>query len=153
MHSIFFTRKKNTYIAKFFLLMLIFISVSCKPKTTNELIVGKWKYVKVDYDKLKYQIEDENDLRLINMFIENLKESTAEYFKDLTYVKAVPKFKIKENGEYKLINDGKFIVCTHKSNRQDELKENRSEIVKLTSDSLLIKADEGIIIHYSRVNQ
>ena len=126
---------------------------SCKHKPTSEQLIGKWKFARLDMGKLKSQIDEERDITMMGMFEESLKESTAQYFKDMTYEKALPQYYTKENGDYKLINDGKYLICTHKGLREEEVNEEQFEIVKVTKDSLLIKAKEEMLICYVRVNE
>jgi hypothetical protein len=142
---------KNTAIISMIVMMCC--NFSCKQNSTSEQLIGKWKFARLDMGKLKSQVEGERIAMLVEMLNESLVESTSQYFKDMTYEKELPQYHIKEIGAYKLMNDGKYLICTHKGLREGEVIEEQFEIVKVTKDSLLIKAKEEMLICYSRVNE
>lgn len=128
--------------------MLLAIS-SCKQKTADELIAQKWQCISVDASMLENQANDERDGFALEMLKSNYKESSIQFFVDKTYEQNIKAYDYKLQGEYKLINDGKYMVCKHLDARKEE-KDEQFEIIMLTDDSLKLKAKEDYVLVYTK---
>lgn len=126
--------------------MALISLTSCKQKTAEELIVAKWKCVDIDVSNLNRYVSDFEDKMGIEVLRSKYKESTAQFFKDKTYEQEITSYGYKENGEYKLINDGKNLICNHLDVRKNN-KEEKFEIIGLSNDSLKLLSDD----HYTIV--
>jgi hypothetical protein len=98
---------------------------------------------------LENQSNDERDKFALEMLKSNFLESSLHFFEDKTYEQYIKAYDYKLQGEYKLINDGKYIVCKHLDARKEE-KEEQFEIMMLTDDSLKLKAKEDYVLVYAK---
>ena len=128
--------------------LLLTIS-SCKQKTGDELIIQKWQCISVDAAMLENQSNDERDKFALEMLKSNYKESSIQFFVDKTYEQYIKAYDYKSQGEYNLINDGKYMICKHLDARKEE-KEEQFEIMMLTDDSLKLKTKEDYVLVYTK---
>jgi hypothetical protein len=94
------------------LLMVLFVFVSCKQKTREEMIVGTWK---LNVDK---------------------EERKITFYKDLTMeMTSSASMKDHSNGTYKLVHDGKYLDTWEKGRSDtDEL-----EIISINETSFQLR--------------
>jgi len=131
----------------YFGILVIVAFTSCKQKTADELIAAKWKCVEIDISKLEGYASNMSDKLSIEMLRSKYKESTAQFYKDKTYEQSIITYNYKENGQYKLINDGKYLICNHLDFRNNE-KEEKFEILTITDDSLKLISEDNYIISF-----
>lgn len=134
---------KNLYSV----ILLILTISSCKQKTADELIAQKWTCLGINTTALEKQDKDLKDQFALEMLKSNYKESSIQFFFDKTYEQYIKAYDYKLQGEYKLINDGKYMICKHLDARKEE-KEEQFEIMMLTDDSLKLKAKEEYVLVY-----
>jgi hypothetical protein len=81
------------------------------------------------------------------MMLGLLKKIETEFYSDHTYItKAGSIGKGNDEGEYKFVNDGKYLELI----RENKTKE-KNEIIEISQDSLKIKSNENIILVYERL--
>ncbi len=126
--------------------MILTIS-SCKQKTADELIAQKWTCVGINTTALEKQVTDFKDQFSLEMLKSNFLESSIQFFTDKTYEQYIKAYDYKLQGEYKFINDEKYIICKHLNARKED-KEEQFEIMMLTEDSLKLLAKEDYVLVY-----
>lgn len=136
---------KNLYS----LLIVLLTLTSCRHKTAVELIAQKWQCVSVNVTALENQSNEEKDRFVLEMLKSNFKESSIQFFADKTYEQSIIAYDYKVQGAYKLINDGKYMICKHIDVRKEE-KEEKFEIMMLTEDTLKLKAKENYVLVFAK---
>lgn len=116
-------------------------ALSCNdPDTTStpgEMIVGKWRYVRLEIpDAMKALAEPLDQMKLME-FEGMMKMTTWNYFKDGTFKLMVEGSMIGagEGGTYTLINDGR-VIEQRTEGKDGKAKVEEQSIVQLTEDTL-----------------
>ena len=131
------------------LILFSVLTHSCITKTKDELIVGKWQYVRMDLHELTNGQEmDMKDQFALSIYEGQLKSTTMQYYKDKTFESKMGDNALSKPlfGTYKLINDGKYIEETKTNPINEKTTTERSEIIELTSDTLKLRSEEGLTV-------
>jgi hypothetical protein len=136
---------KNLY----YIIIIMLAITACKQKTADELIVQNWTCVGINTTTLSNQVKDLNDQFSIELLKSNFIDGDLQFFKDKTYKQYIKTYDYELQGEYKMINDGKYMICKHLDARKEEKKE-QFEIMMLTDDSLKLKAKEDYVLVYAK---
>ena len=123
-------------------IIVSFFFFACNNPSKEELIVGEWKFSDTNLPTNELTSEEEAELLMVKGL---LKTMTISYFKDFTYETQmnIGQKNIKLNGIYKFEGDGKYLV-TEGKNMSGQKENERSEIVTLNKDSLIIKSNNGV---------
>lgn len=122
------------------ILLSIFL-ISCSNPTNEELIVGEWRFADFKIASKNITPNEEVQLSMLKVLFEKM---SLTYFNDKTYESkmSLGDEKYSENGTYRFEGDGKYLV-SEGTDHEGKSKNSRSEIMKLTKDSLIIGGDEG----------
>ena len=125
----------------FTLLILAIFLISCSNPTNEELIVGEWRFADFKIASKDITPNEEVQLSMLKVLFEKM---SLTYFNDKTYESkmSLGNEKYSENGTYRFEGDGKYLV-SEGTDQEGKIKNSRSEIIKLTKDSLIIGGDEG----------
>jgi len=128
-----------------FLIIVTFIFISSCSKSQDKLIVGKWRLSDIDVatstsakDLSPNEKAKREQMKVV------LRKMTMEYMADNTFKANLPEElnQSSKGGTYKLEEEGKFIVI-ELAGPDGEKRSERSEIKKLTEDSLILKSEKG----------
>lgn len=121
---------------------IFFVLLSGCSSSPSELLVGKWKFDHMEMNVPEGKSDFKTNLA-ISMAEMQFSKVTMEYFADGTYETSVTDGNGQAaHGKYWLESDDKYI-CTKKDNSDNE---KRTQIVRISSDTLVIGDEEGSIV-------
>ena len=131
----------------------ILLLASCTSKNPDELIIGKWSFVKIEMDKLKAYVEGESDALSMAMVKSTYESMKFEFYNDKTYEQTANTIigTAKVSGKYEFINDGKYLVLNPENART--VNQEKLEILTLNADTLKYITNEIIELTFKRGNK
>ncbi len=131
------------------ILLMLFL-LACSNKSNEELLVGEWKMEGFDLSKADTSVGERQ--REVMESFNNKDGGLVLKFaadKSLQTVIDANGRKFDMRGTYSLADEGNTLVVQMEED-QIEVDEERSSIVFLTSDTLKLQVEQGVIIVYSK---